>query len=96
MAYIAGDTLVLGCTFAVGASGVVTNPDAVTLRVKSPAGVVTVYTYALGEVSRSATGVYFKTLAFATAGRWFARWEGTGAAAGVEEMRIDIDASKVV
>ena len=96
MAYIAGDTLTLGCTFAVAATGVVTDPTTVTLRVKDPAGAVTVYTYALAEITKSTTGIYVKTLAFSTAGDWWLRWEGTGAAAGVEEQSIGIQASRVV
>jgi len=92
--YINGDTVRLSATFTV--DGAATDPTTVTLRVKAPSGTVTSYTYAATEITRVSTGVYRKDVLFDAAGTWYVRWEGTGAAAGVEEAAIVVSRSKVV
>jgi len=95
LSYLEGSTVRVQATFAVG--GTDTDPTTVTLKVKSPSAVTTSYTYALSEVTKSATGVYYKDLGptILTAGTWWYRWIGTGAAAGVAETAIIIAASDV-
>lgn len=92
--YINGDTIRLSATFTV--DGAATDPTTVTLRVKAPSGTVTAYTHADAEIARVSDGVYRKDVPFDAAGSWYVRWEGTGAAAGVEETAIVVSRSKVV
>ena len=94
--YLEGSTVRVQVTFVVG--GVNTDPTTVTLKVKSPAGVTTTYTYALSQVSKSATGVNSKDLGpsiIDAPGAWGYRWIGTGTAAGVAETSITILASQI-
>lgn len=92
--YINGDTIRVTATFTV--DGAATDPTTVTLRVKAPSGTTTVYTYTDGHLTRVSAGVYRKDVLFNAAGSWYVRWEGTGAAAGVEEEAITVSRSKVV
>jgi hypothetical protein len=57
------------------------DPTTVTLRVKNQAGTITAYTYALAEVTKDALGDFYRdqSLAAGSAGRWWYRFEGTGA-----------------
>lgn len=87
--YPKGATVKFACTFKV--ADVLTDPGAITLKIKDPAATITTYTFALGTVTRAALGSYSKILALATAGRWHYRWEGTAAAAGVEENALNVE-----
>ena len=94
--YLEGSTVRVQATFVVG--GVNTDPTTVTLKVKSPAGVTTTYTYAGATVTKSATGIYYKDLGptiLDVPGKWYYRWIGTGAAAGVAETLLTIIASEI-
>ena len=53
--YEKGETVRITGTFTV--SDVATDPTTVTLKVQNPAGTETTYTYAAGEITKSATGV---------------------------------------
>ena len=88
--FVVGDTVTLTNTFAV--AGTATDPTAVTLVVTDPAGTATTYTYALAEITKSATGVYTKNITADSAGRWSYRWTGTGTAADVESGVFDVAA----
>ena len=95
--YLEGSPVRVQATFAV--SGTNTDPTTITLRVEDPDGNVAVYTYALGQVTRSATGVYYKDLGPSILdddGTWVYRWEGTGTAAGVAESPLRVYPSEVV
>lgn len=84
-----GDAAVLGMTFSV--AGTNTDPTAVSLELKSPAGAVTTYTYAATQITKSATGIYTKTLDSSilnAAGTWNYSWIGTGSAAGAEQGKV--------
>ena len=74
--YDIGDKVRVTGTFTV--ADVATDPTTVTLRVLAPGGTVTPYTYALSEVTKSGTGVYYKDISITTAGIWYYRWLGTG------------------
>ena len=82
--YDKGDLLRLTGTFN-NASGTATDPTAVTLKVKAPGTALATYTYALSQVTKSTTGVYYKDISLATVGTWFYRWEGTGAVESATE-----------
>lgn len=81
--YNYGETVKISGVFT--AAGVLTNPTTVTLKIHTPAGVETSYTYAAGEVTREATGKYYREVLVNEAGEWFYRWEGTGAVQGADE-----------
>jgi len=91
--YLEGGAIRVQATFAVG--GVNTDPTTVTLKVKSPDGSVSTYTYELGEVTKSAEGIYNKEITPNAVGKWWYRWIGTGTAAGVAETSITILASQI-
>jgi hypothetical protein len=59
-------------------AGILQDPDTITLRVRTPDGTISVYTYAQGQVSKTSTGIYYKDISFALAGFVDYRWEGTG------------------
>ena len=91
--YDIGDVVRMTGTFTV--SSVATDPTTVTLKVKNPAATVSTYTYALSQVTKSATGVYYKDTTIDTAGTWMYEWTGTGACAVVEEGQIYVRKSRV-
>ncbi len=68
----------LSNTFTV--SDVATDPTTVTLTLTSPSGTATDYTYALAEITKSATGIYYKDVTCSAAGEWTYKWVGTGTA----------------
>jgi hypothetical protein len=75
--YWPGTAINLTAPFTV--AGVATDPTTVTLKVKSPAGTTTTYTYALGEVTKDSVGNYSKVITPTISGAWFYWWAGTGA-----------------
>lgn len=95
--YDQGDVWTPQATFTVAAAA--TDPDTITLRVKEPDGTVTVYGPYSGAaggagVTRTSVGVYTAAIVLDQAGYWFARWEGTGAAAGAVEHQATVDPSE--
>jgi hypothetical protein len=73
-------------------SGALADPTAVTLRIRTPAGVVTSYTGA--QILRESVGVYSKALAYDMAGYWGIRWEATGAVMAAEEKTVIVGPSE--
>jgi hypothetical protein len=65
--------------------GTNTDPTTVTLKVQDPSGVEDTYTYALGQVTKSAAGVYYRDVAVDEKGVWHYRWIGTGTVAAADE-----------
>jgi len=95
--YDEGETVRLGAIFKVGL--VNTDPTTVTLRVKNPAGTITVSTYggvAPLDVLKSATGIYYKDVLMNVEGTWWYRCEGTGTAAGAAEAFVKVKASRII
>lgn len=68
-------------TFSV--SGTATDPTTISLAVTDPTGTTTTYTHAGGTITKTATGIYTKDIACATAGTWSYVWTGTGTASDV-------------
>jgi hypothetical protein len=91
--YDIGDVVRLTGTFSV--SGTNTDPTTVTLRVMDPTGNKDVYTYALAQVTKSATGIFYKDVTLDESGHWWYRYEGTGAAAAVLEEWFEVRERKV-
>lgn len=86
--YWQGQAVRLSCTFTVNA--VATDPTTVTLKVKDPGGSVVTYTYALGQVTRSAAGVYYKDISTDETGTWQYQWLGTGTCEAVDEDKFEV------
>lgn len=93
--YTEGATVRVSVTFTVG--GAATDPTTVTLRVLAPGGSsANVYTYGDSQVTKSATGAFYKDIVASTPGTYTYRWEGTGAAAGVDEDTFIVVESAIV
>lgn len=88
-----GDMLRLQNTFTV--SGTKTDPTTVTLEVKDPSGNTATYTYALSEITKSGTGIYYKDVTFDEAGWWTYEWAGTGTVVVVEGNKIYVRAQLI-
>lgn len=65
------------------------DPDALTLTVRTPAGVSTVYVYGSSAIVREGTGVYRFDLTFATSGAWAYEWQSTNPTQ-VQGERLDV------
>ena len=59
-------------------AGAETDPTTVTLKVRTPAGVVTSYTWAGAQVTKDAVGRFHMDLSVTASGRYYYRWIGTG------------------
>ena len=91
--YDIGDIVRLTGTFTV--SSVNTDPTTITLKTKDPTGNVDIYTYALSQITKSATGIFYKDISIDEAGTWRYEWTGTGAVATVEEGQIYVRKTRV-
>ena len=90
--YDKGDKVHLTAKFIVGS--VLTDPTVIICRVKDPSGNVTVYTYALAQVTKTSTGLYYKDISIDESGDWYYRWEGTGAMEAAEESHLVAEVSE--
>ena len=90
--YDIGDNIRLKAIFSV--SGVATDPSTITLKVKNAAGVTTTYTYALAEITKSSTGIYYRDVSVDDDGMWYYRWEGTGTVETSEEHSFKVRSSE--
>ena len=95
--FLIGDGVRLENTWRVPATaaGAVTDPTTVTLRIEPPTGSVVSFVYPTGVVKVS-TGYYRYDYVPTLAGRYWWRWEGTGAAQGAEEGRFTVRPSQVI
>ncbi len=88
--YHKGQTVTIYTSVAFRTSGVATDPTTVTLKVEDPSGTESTYTYALGQVTKTATGAYSKEISLTTSGIWHYAWYGTGAVAAVDEGYLEV------
>jgi len=84
--YALNSVVRITATFAV--SGSATDPTAITMKVKNPAGTVATYTYALSEITKSATGIYYKDVSVTSSGTWYYSMTGTGTCAAAAEGKV--------
>ena len=74
---------------------VAADPTTIVFHQRSPLGVRTSYTYVTNaEVVRTATGVYHVDVTPTEPGVWSFRFEGTGTVTAVDEVEIEVLASK--
>ncbi len=91
MSDVIGNVRRLAAVFRVGTTD--TDPTVTTLRILSPAGVVTVYVYGASAVVRTAAGRFYFDLPLTVAGTYVVRWEGTGPAAAASELLVTSEPS---
>lgn len=84
--YHKGQQIRITGTFTV--NGTATDPTTVTLKVQDPTGAETTYTYALSQITKSTTGIYYKDLTLNISGYWHYRWEVTGAVVASDEDKV--------
>lgn len=77
--YAKGKYVTMTGTFMV--SGVLTDPTTITLWVEDPDGTETSYTYALSQLTKASTGVYYKSLQVTKSGYWKYKFVATGTVA---------------
>ena len=88
-----GSQVDLPVSFSVAGSAV--DPTAVTLQIRDPDGTVTTYTYALGGVTKLATGSYTRPLTLNVSGKWWYRYTGSGSyRATTGDKVITVDSSE--
>ena len=90
--YDKGDLVCITATFTV--SDVNTDPTAISLKVQDPSGNEATYTYALGQVTKTGTGLYRYDLTIDETGYWYYRWEGTGAMVSSAEAHLLVRATE--
>lgn len=91
-AYDIGD--LVRCTGTFASSGSNVNPTAVMFKVKTPAGVVTTYTYGTdAALVRDSTGVYHVDVSAAEAGEYVYRFWSTGTGQAAAEGKFVIRAT---
>jgi len=83
--YDIGDTVRLTGTFT-NTAGAATDPTAIVMTLKLPDNTLITKTYALAELTKSATGVYYYDYLITKAGDHYYRFAGTGAVATAGEQ----------
>jgi hypothetical protein len=81
--YTKGEEVRLTGTFTVGVT--LTDPGAVTLRVRDPEGTETT-----PATTQGGTGIYFADVTPALEGLYHYRFEGTAPAAGAAEGKLEV------
>jgi hypothetical protein len=94
--YIPGEVARISITVAAP-TGLASDPGALRLKVKPPAGAVVTYAYgSSGEIIKDATGRYHADILLAAAGLWAYRWELDAPNAGAVEGAITVQKSRVI
>jgi hypothetical protein len=73
-------------------TGTKVDPTTITLKVKTPSGSTTTYTYPT-HITRSAAGIYFYDYSVTASGIHFFNWAGTGAFQAADESSFSIVAT---
>jgi len=86
------DRVKLSVTFT-NVSGVAVDPSTVAVKWRDPSGNTTTKTYGVDAVvTKTGTGVYEVIMDIDEQGKWYYRWEGTGAtgAQGAAERSFEV------
>lgn len=95
--YNRGTKVRVSAPFTLVSSGAALDPDVVKLSVKTPAGVVTTYTYGTdAEVVRDSVGNYHADLEATESGTWYYRWFATGNGMTGDEERFEVRVAQAV
>jgi hypothetical protein len=73
--------------------GAAVDPTVLTLKLKSPGGVVTTYTYNPGTIVRTTFGKYYCDVLLDKNGTWTYRWHINDATQGADEKKLIVDPS---
>lgn len=73
------------------ASYALTDPNTISLTVRTPSGTSTTYTYAASTVSKHSTGVYYRDVAVAEAGVYLLTWVSTGAVVAAFDWAFQVE-----
>ena len=87
--YVQGQLVRIWLRFK-NASGTLTDPTTVTVKVEDPSGNTDTYTYALSQVIKDSTGVFYYDVTVDEKGVWYYRGVGTGTivAAGQDKFTV--------
>ncbi len=92
--YQVGDRVRVTATF-VNASAVAADPTTITCNVKVRyVGTLRTYTYALAQLTKSGTGVYYLDVDVDVEGIWDYRFAGTGAVVAAAEGAFNVPDSQ--
>jgi uncharacterized protein YfaS (alpha-2-macroglobulin family) len=79
------------CDVTFKVADVLTDPSAVTARVKSPNGTIVTYVYLTdAALVKDSTGAYHVDVTTTENGEWHFRFEGTGVCTAVEEAAFQV------
>lgn len=92
MIYV-GSLVRLQVTFT-NAAAAAADPTAISLKVQKPDGTETTYTYALAELMKSGTGIYYRDVTIDAAGAWYYKFAGTGAIVAAAEDSFAVEDSQ--
>jgi uncharacterized protein YfaS (alpha-2-macroglobulin family) len=88
--YYPGAEVRLSVALTLTDTGAAADPTTLAVKLKDPAGTIATYTYGTApEVTKDSTGNYHADITLSStsdsAGRWYWRWEATGAVVGATE-----------
>lgn len=90
MAYDKNDVTKLTCKFRDTDDALV-DPTGVRLKIKTPSGSTTTYTYGTDSTpTKASTGIYNANVTLNETGTWYVRFEGTGTNAGAVEKYLTV------
>ena len=94
--YVLGQVARIATTIA-DAAGAPADPGTLRFMTKSPAGVLSTYTYGVDAgVVRDGAGSYHFDLVLSSSGTWDFRWESAAPNPGADEGAITVRKSRVI
>lgn len=91
MSYTKGE--LVRCSGFFSQDGTPVTPTTVTVKIKSPAGTISTYTYP-ATVSIDDQGKYYVNVDANITGRWWYRFESTGTGQAAKEAAFDVKAGE--
>ena len=95
--YDFGELVKVSTTFKNATTGGVIDPDVVKLSIRTPAGIVTTYTYGVdSDLIKEDVGQYYAMIDANQAGFWFYRWWSTGSGQTAKEKEFKVRTAHAV
>ena len=91
--YDVGDGIRLKGWFTV--TGILTDPNIVTVWVRHPSGIIDTYNFTSGTVSKEADGKFFVDIFVDAPGQWWQEWYGTGSVVAADEGYLLVERSVI-